>query len=67
VTPNAAGTITYTMACSSGPKSVQATAQVIVTSLPSSQGGGGALDPISLFSLLTMLGLRQRRKSDART
>ena len=62
VTPNTAGTITYTMTCSSGPESPQSIAQVIATSPPSSAGGGGALDPITLLSLLTMIGLRQRRK-----
>jgi hypothetical protein len=63
VTPNAAGAIDYTMDCSSGPQSVQATAQVIATNPPSSTGGGGgALDTISLLSLLTMFGLRQRRR-----
>jgi hypothetical protein len=67
VTPNATGTINYTMDCSSGPKSIQATAQVIATSPPSSSSGGGALDTISLLSLLTMFGLRQRRRFDART
>jgi hypothetical protein len=62
VTPTAAGTITYGMTCSSGPKSAQATAVVTATSSPpGSQSGGGALDPISLLSLLTMIGLRQRR------
>ncbi len=70
VTPKAAGTITYTMTCSSGPKSVQAMAQVTATSAPSSGsggssasggGGGGSLDLISLLSLLTMIGWRQRR------
>ncbi len=76
VTPKAAGTITYTMTCYSGPRSVQAMAQVTATSAPSSGtggssggstssssggGGGGALDVISLLSLLTMIGLRQRR------
>jgi hypothetical protein len=63
VTPNAAGTITYAMTCSSGSKSVQAMAQVIATSPPSSGSGGGALDMISLLSLLTMIGLRQRRSA----
>jgi hypothetical protein len=67
VTPNAAGTITYTMDCSSGPKSIQATAQVIATNPSSSSGGGGALDTISILSLLTMFGLRQRQRFDART
>jgi outer membrane protein assembly factor BamB len=62
VTPNTAGTITYTITCSSGPESPQSIAQVIATSPPSSAGGGGALDPITLLSLLTMIGLRQRRK-----
>jgi len=61
VSPNVAGTITYTMTCSSGSKSVQATAQVVASSPPSSHSGGGALDAISLLSLLTMLGLRRRR------
>jgi hypothetical protein len=72
VTPNAAGTITYTMTCSSGSKSVQAIAQVVATSPANSPsppssggGGGGALDVISLLSLLTMIGLRQRRFFDA--
>jgi hypothetical protein len=67
VTPNAAGTITYTMTCSSGPKSAQSIAQVIASSPPSSTGGGGgggggAFDAISLLSLLAMIGLRQRRR-----
>ncbi len=68
VTPKAAGTITYSMTCSSGPKSAQAMAQVTATSAPSSGsvgssasggGGGGSLDLISLLSLLTMMGWRQ--------
>ena len=63
VTPNAAGTITYTMTCSSGSNSVQAIAQIIATSPPSSGSGGGALDVISLLSLLTMIGLRHRRSN----
>ena len=77
VTPKAAGTITYTMTCSSGPNSVHAVAQVTASSAPSSGNGGssgsgggsggGALDVISLLSLLTMIGLRQRRSFDART
>jgi len=61
VMPNAAGTISYAIDCSSGPKSVQATAQVIATGPPKS-GGGGALDTISLLSLLAMFGLRQRQR-----
>jgi hypothetical protein len=66
VTANTGGTITYTMTCSFGSKSVQAIAQVIATSPPSSGSGGGALDVTSLLSLLTMIGLRQRRPADAR-
>jgi hypothetical protein len=74
VTPVAAGTISYTLDCSSGPQSVQATAQVVATAPaattpptatvnpPSSSGGGGALDTISLLSLLTLLGLRHGRR-----
>jgi hypothetical protein len=65
-TPKAAGTITYTMTCSSGPKSVQAIAQVTAISAPSSGSGGGALDVLSLLSLLTMIGLRQRLDSRRR-
>ncbi len=68
VTPNAAGTITYTMTCSSGPKSAQATAQVIATSPASSGGGhgGGALDALSLLSLLMIIGLRRLRSVTTR-
>jgi PQQ enzyme repeat len=65
VTPSAAGTISYTMDCSSGTKSAQASAQVVASSPPSSSGGGGgggALDTISLLSLLTMFGLQQRKR-----
>jgi PQQ-like domain len=74
VTPVAAGTISYTLDCSSGPQSVQATAQVVANAPaattppvatvnpPSSSGGGGALDTISLLSLLTLLGLRHSRR-----
>ncbi len=64
VTPNSAGMITYTLTCSSGSRSVQASAQVSAISAPSSgggRGGGGELDVISLLSLLTIIGLRQRR------
>ena len=68
VTPNAAGLTTYTITCSSGPNAAQAVAAVTVTSPPSSGGGGGgAFDAISLLSLLTMLGLRQRRALVRRT
>ncbi len=69
VTPSAAGTITYTMTCWSGPNSVQAIARVVATSPPPSGGssgsgnGGGALDLLALLSLLTLIGLRQRRES----
>ncbi len=61
VTPSAAGTIDYTIDCSSGPQSIRATAQVIATSPPSSGGGGGELGTVSLLSLLTLVGLRLRR------
>jgi hypothetical protein len=61
-TPSAAGTTIYTMTCSSGPKSAQAIANITVNAPPSSGGGGGALDAISLLSLLTMIGLRERRR-----
>ena len=67
VTPNAAGTITYTMTCASGPRSAQAAANVIVNSPPNSGGGGGALDAISLMTLLTMIGLRERRRCKRQT
>jgi hypothetical protein len=67
VTPNAAGMITYTMTCASGPRSAQAAANVIVNSPPSSGGGGGALDAISLMTLLTMIGLRERRRCKRQT
>ncbi|MEJ1964818.1 MAG: choice-of-anchor D domain-containing protein [Gammaproteobacteria bacterium] len=73
VTPSAAGTITYTMTCSSGPDSTQASAQVlasapvVTTTAPASRGGGGgAFDEMSLLALLTMIGLRRRRKLRAR-
>ncbi len=70
VTPTSTGTIIYTMTCSSGPKSAQATAQVIATSSTSSSsssghGGGGALDKMSLLSLLMIIGLRCRRTAAA--
>jgi hypothetical protein len=61
VTPNAAGTIDYTMDCSSGPQSIRTTAQVMATNPPNSAGGGGALGTVSLLSLLTIFGLRLRR------
>ena len=67
LTPNAAGSITYTMTCSSGSKSVQAIAKVTAISSPSSGSGGGAFDIISLLALLTIVGLRQRRPFDAPT
>jgi hypothetical protein len=67
VTPNAAGTIAYTMTCSSGSKNAQTTAQVIATSPSSGSSGGGALDAISILSLLTLIGLRERRIFNART
>ncbi|MGA2190660.1 MAG: choice-of-anchor D domain-containing protein, partial [Steroidobacteraceae bacterium] len=41
VMPNAAGTITYTMTCSSGSTSVQASAQIFATS-PASSGSSGS-------------------------
>jgi uncharacterized OB-fold protein len=62
VTPNAVGTISYTMNCSSGSQSVQVTAQVPTTGDRIVLSGGGALDTISLLSLLAMLGLRQRKR-----
>ena len=37
-----------------------------VTASPGGSGGGGAFDTISLLSLLTMIGLRQRRQCNAR-
>ena len=61
VTPNAAGTIAYTMTCSSGSQNAQAAAQVIATSPSSDSSGGGGLDAISILSLLTLIGLRERR------
>jgi hypothetical protein len=38
-----------------------------VTTVSSSKSGGGALDAISLLSLLAMMGLQQRRQFNART
>ena len=67
VTPSAAGTIVYTMTCSSGSQNAQAAAQVIATSPSSGSSGGGALDAISILSLLTLIGLRERRIVNART
>ena len=45
VKPNAAGSITYTMTCSSGPKSVQAIAQVTATVRPPRQAPAVAAAP----------------------
>jgi hypothetical protein len=59
VSPSAAGTITYTLTCTSGPQSVHATAQVAATGAAGSSGGG-AVDTVSLLSLLGMVGLRLR-------
>ncbi len=68
VNANAAGTITYTITCSSGSNSVQAVAQVIASviapSPPSSGSGGGALDVITLLGLLTIIELRRRWRVD---
>ncbi len=73
LTPNAAGTITYSMTCSLGSKAVQVIAQVTATNPQSSSGGGGggsggggSLDVISLLSLLTMIGLRRLRTARLR-
>ncbi len=65
VTPQSAGTISYTLTCSSGPQSARATATVNVASAPStssSKGGGGALDGLSLWTLLSLIGLRTLRR-----
>jgi hypothetical protein len=59
VTPKTSGTITYTIACSADSQSAQSQVQITATDPPSS-GGGGAIDTISLLSLLTMTGLRER-------
>jgi hypothetical protein len=70
VTPSAAGAVTYTLSCSSGPQSATATAQVTATSASSSSGGGkggGTLDTLSLLWLLAMFGWRQRHHLHART
>jgi hypothetical protein len=60
VTDSTVGLITYTLACASGPQSVQATTQVFDNAQPQQKGGGGALDLLSLFSLLGILGVRSR-------
>jgi hypothetical protein len=103
ITPNAAGTIVYTITCSSVAGSVQSTAQVAATSPASSSGtsppstggssasstgggspsstggstsppstsgtsspnsssGGGAIDAISLLSLLIVIALRRGKR-----
>jgi HYDIN/CFA65/VesB family protein len=65
VTPAAAGNFTYTISCSSGSQSAQANTQVAVMAQVIVRNGGGAFDGLALLSLLTMLGLRQRRRNDA--
>ncbi len=57
-TPTAAGNVTYSLTCLSGPKSTEVTASVTVNS--SSSGGGGAFDPLSLGALLLLLAARSR-------
>ena len=63
VTPNAAGTISYTMNCSSGSQTVQITVQPAGSGDRIVMTGGGSLDTVSLLSLLALLGLRQRKLS----
>jgi hypothetical protein len=72
VSEASAGTYNYALNCVAQGISVSATAPVAVTqasaaSAPSSKGGGGALDTISLLSLLTMIGLREGRRCKRQT
>jgi hypothetical protein len=68
VTPNAAGTITYTLTCSTGSSSSQAAnVQVVATTAPASGGGGsggggggGAMDLMFLLSLLALWAITAR-------
>jgi hypothetical protein len=67
VSEASAATYNYALNCVAQGISASATASVAVTqasaaSPPSSKGGGGAFDTISLLSLLTMIGLRERRR-----
>ncbi len=71
VTLTAAGTVSYTMTCSSGTKSVTASAEVTASAPTGSAGGtptgsgggGGALGGMEVLSLLALIGWRQRRIS----
>jgi hypothetical protein len=63
ITESTVGPITYTLTCTSGPKSAQATAQVFDAAQPSSSntnpasGGGGGGGGMSLLSLLCLIGI----------
>lgn len=71
VMPQTAGTIKYLLTCTAGTQSANASAQVsassaaLQSSTPRSSSGGGAFDPLSLFSLASLTALRvvRRRRS----
>jgi hypothetical protein len=71
--PASAGSATATLNVNAGngagTKTVALSGTGIVTTVTASsgRGGGGAFDTISLLSLLTVIGLRQRRQFNART
>ena len=55
-----AATATLSVNAGSGAQTVALSGTGTVSTVTSSKGGGGALDAISVLSLLTMVGLRQR-------
>ena len=70
ITETTVGLITYTLTCTSGPQSAQASAAVFDNAKPSS-GGGGQMNLLSLLLLLGISGLHtvrtmSHRESDLR-
>jgi hypothetical protein len=72
VTEASTGNYDYGLNCVAQNVSANAAPLTVAVTLPtitvsSSKSGGGALDAISLLSLLSMIGLQQRRQFNART
>ena len=72
VTEASTGNYDYGLNCVAQNVSANAAPLTVAVALPtitvsSSKSGGGALDAISLLSLLSMIGLQQRRQFNART
>jgi hypothetical protein len=66
ITETASGSYSYSLTCGTGAVTAKASVMVNVNAMSVSgaaKGGGGAIDALSLISLVTLLGIRQRRVS----